>query len=119
MITDDQPVVAGRHRAREEDFAQRQYLQSGRSGGSGATQRAVVDEIMRRPRLGSGYLTVTTRNRNGRESEPTTMTWLDTDAGRYAVLPTIGPDGRTHITYTPADQARLDQALSYLVDQAT
>lgn len=121
MVTDDQPVVAGRHRTRDEDMSERQYLQSARSGSasSGASQRAVVDEIMRRPRLGSGYLTVTTRNRNGRESEPMTMSWLDTDAGRYAVLPSIGPDGRTHVTYTPADLARLDQALSRLVDQAT
>ena len=122
MVTDEQPVAAGRHhRARDEDLSEHQYLQSTRSGpvGSGANQRAVVDEIMRRPRLGSGYLTVTTRNRNGRESDPMTMSWLDTDAGRYAVLPSTGPDGRTHITYTPADQARLDQALSRLVDQAT
>lgn len=121
MITDDQPIPAGRHRARDEDMSDRRYLQSGRSGtgGSGANQRAIVDEIMRRPRLGSGYLTVTTRNRNGRESEPMTMNWLDTDAGRYAVLPSVGPDGRTHITYTPADQARLDQSLRRLVDLAT
>jgi ESX secretion-associated protein EspG len=121
MVTADQPVAAGRHRVREDDMSEHQYLQSGRSGqaSSGSRQAAVVDEIMRRPRLGSGYLTVTSRNRNGRESEPLTMSWLDTDAGRYAVLPSLGPDGRTHITYTPADLARLDQALTHLVAQAT
>lgn len=121
MVTDDQPVPAGRHRARDEDLSDQQYLQSGRtaSAGSAGSQRSIVDEIMRRPRLGSGYLTVTGRNRNGRETEPTTMSWLDTDAGRYAVLPSIGPDGRTHVTYTPADLARLDQALSRLVADVT
>ena len=40
------------------------------------------------------------------------MSWLDTDAGRYVVLPTVGPDGRLHVTYAPADQAKLDQSLS-------
>jgi hypothetical protein len=122
MITDDRPVpVPGRHRARDEDLSAHQYLQSGRptSGGSGGQQRAIVDEIMRRPRLGSGYVTVTVRNRNGREAEPMTVTWLDTDAGRYAVVPSVGPDGRTHVTYAPADQARLTQTVSRLVAEAT
>lgn len=117
-ITGDEPVSAGRHASRrtEDDYDNRRYLQSARRPpDSSATQRVIVDEIMRRPRIGSGYFTVTARNRNGRESEPLTMNWLDTDAGRYAVLPSTGPDGRIHITYTPADLARLDQSLSRLV----
>jgi hypothetical protein len=112
-VTVDDPEPAGRHRVSpEEDFASRRYLQPVRpisSAGSLAT------EIMRRPRLGSGYFAVTARGRNGREGEPLTMSWLDTDGGRYAVLPSTGPDGRLHVTYTPAELARLDQSLSRLV----
>jgi hypothetical protein len=121
-VTADEPVSAGRHAPRrsEDEYAERRYLQSGsRPADSGATQRAIAEEIMRRPRIGSGYFTVTARNRNGREGEPLTMNWLDTDAGRYAVLPSTGPDGRLHVTYTPADLARLDQSLSRLVQMMT
>jgi hypothetical protein len=119
-VTEDEPVSAGRHRAPDEDFAQRRYLQAVRPPmDSARLQRVAAEEIMRRPRLGSGYVTVTGRSRNGRESDPATMSWLDTDAGRYAVLPTVGPDGRLHVTYSPADQARLDQSLSRLVEQMT
>jgi hypothetical protein len=104
----------------DEDMAGGQYLQSVRTpGDSTAVQRGIVDEIMRRPRLGSGYFAVTVRGRNARESTPLTMNWLDTDSGRYAVVPTTAPDGRTHITYTPADLARLEQALSHLVRTLT
>jgi hypothetical protein len=118
-ITED-PVPVGRHRAVEEDFTGRRYLQAVRPQlDSSGTQRVIADEIMRRPRVGSGYFTVTARGRNGRESEPESMSWLDTDAGRYAVIPTTGPDGRLHVTYTPADLARLDQTLSRLVDMMT
>jgi hypothetical protein len=114
----DEPVSVGRHASRrsDDDYAERRYLQAARRpAGLSATQRAIAEEIMRRPRIGSGYVTVTARNRNGREGEPLTMSWLDTDAGRYGVLPSTGPDGRLHVTYTPADLARLDQSLSRLV----
>jgi len=40
-------------------------------------------------------------------------------SGRYVVIPTTAADGRTHITYTPADQARLEQSLSHLVHALT
>jgi hypothetical protein len=117
-VTTDQPVPAGHHRARDEDLSDRRYLQTVRPPmDSTTTQRAMAEEILRRPRVGSGYLTVTARSRNGRLGEPMTMSWLDTDAGRYAVLPTTAADGRLHVTYTPADLPRMSQSLSRLVDQ--
>jgi hypothetical protein len=118
-ITAEEPV--GRHRAVvEEDFAGRRYLQAVRPQlDSAGTQRAIAAKIMERQRVGSGYFTVTTRTRNGHESEPETLSWLDPDAGRYAVIPTTSADGRLHVTYTPADLARLDQALTRLVELMT
>ncbi len=107
---------AGTWRPTPDDDQTGGYLQSSRAhGDSAGVQRAMIDEIMRRPRIGSGYFAVTVRGRNGRESTPLTMNWLDTDSGRYVVIPNTAADGRTHITYTPADQARLEQSLSHLV----
>lgn len=115
-ITQEVPVAVGRHARVEDDNAGRSYLQAVRPPPeSGRAERAIAEEIMRKPRLGSGYFTVTARGRNGHEGEPATISWLDTDAGRYAVLPTTGPDGRLHVTYTPADLPRLDHNLTRLV----
>lgn len=108
--------TAPRDRRDNEDFSERSYLRIDHTRTkAGGGQWAAAERIMALPRLGSGYFVVTVRGRNGRESEPLTMNWLDTEAGRFAVLPSVGPDGRTHVTYTPADLARLDQHLSRLV----
>lgn len=114
-MTTELPVGA-RRPTPDDDLTDRGYLQESRvPGDSAGVQRAMIDEIMRRPRIGSGYFVVTVRGRHARESTPLTMNWLDTDSGRYVVIPNSAADGRTHITYTPADQARLEQSLSHLV----
>jgi hypothetical protein len=115
-----EPAAGSRRSTPEDDLTGQHYLQASRvPGDSAGVQRAMIDEIMRRPRIGSGYFTVTVRGRNARESTPLTMNWLDTDSGRYVVIPTTAADGRTHITYTPADQVRLEQSLSHLVHKLT
>jgi hypothetical protein len=124
-ITAEPAVAQRRRRPADDDFAGQNYLQSGylqsghASGDSAGVQRGMVDEIMRRPRIGSGYFAVTVRGRNNRESTPMTMNWLDTDSGRYVVIPTTSADGRTHVTYTPADQPRVEQGLVHLVRTLT
>ena len=112
-IAVDEPPV----RRREEDYEGRRYMEPMRPTAS--VQSNIANDIMRRPRSGSGYFTVTMRGRNGREGEPLTMSWLDTDAGRYAVIPSVGPDGRLHVPYTPADLPRLEQTLARLVQVMT
>jgi hypothetical protein len=116
-ITTEPPAV--RRPKQDEDLAGEILVSTGQPHDSAGVHRAVVEEIMRRPRMGSGYFAVTVRGRNAREGKPTTMNWLDTDSGRYVVIPTTAADGRTHITYTPADQARLEQSLSHLVRTLT
>ncbi len=107
-------------RSDEDDLGGQSYLQSSRlPGDQSGVQRGMIDEIMRRPRTGSGYFVVTVRGRNAREGKPVTMNWLDTDSGRYVVIPTTTADGRTHITYTPADQVRVEQTLTNLVRTLT
>ncbi|HEX4703773.1 MAG TPA: ESX secretion-associated protein EspG [Pseudonocardiaceae bacterium] len=117
-ITTDPPTTA--RPATDEDLGGKHYLQAVRPPqDSAGTQPAMIQEIMRRPRQGSGYFSVTVRGRNARESTPLTMNWLDTDSGRYVVIPTAAADGRLHVTYTPADQVRLEQSLSRLVHTLT
>jgi hypothetical protein len=116
-ITTEPPAERRPRHRQDDELADQRYLQSGRT--PAASQGGMINDIMRRPRTGSGYFTVTVRGRNRRESEPVTMNWLDTDSGRYVVIPTTSADGRTHITYTPADQARLEQSLSHLVRTLT
>lgn len=99
----------------EDDMASVSYLRSGRV--SWDAQWAIAERIVLRPRLGSGYFTVASVGRNGRETAPVTMTWLDTDAGRYAILRSTTADGTTNVTYLPADRARIEQNLSWLLSQ--
>ncbi len=120
-ITVDQPAPAAAvRRAKEDDFAAHRYLQGTRQAASSSSaQLNIANDIMRRPRTGSGYFTVTARGRHGREGDPLAVTWLDTDAGRYAAIPSTGQDGRLHVTYTPTDLPRLDQTLNRLVQLVT
>jgi len=101
-----------RRQARNDDFVEQSWLQpSVPPGDSADATLAKVQAIMDRPRLGSGYFAVITRDRNGYEREPLAVNWLDTDAGRYVITSTQS-NGRLHITYSPADHARIDQAVS-------
>lgn len=112
-VTVGEPV-AGR---REEDFSEFTFTSQVRAAPvpSATGQRAAAEEILRRPRLGAGYFTATRRGRDGREAELGAVGYLDTDAGRYAVLSDTDRDGRVVVTYAPADQAVLDRQLTRLV----
>ncbi|WP_188316716.1 ESX secretion-associated protein EspG [Solihabitans fulvus] len=113
-VTDDAAPAVSRRQA-DEDFAEATFTSSVRaSAGASGAQRQMAEEILRRPRLGGGYFTVTSRSRRGRESEPATMNWVDTDVGRYAVIPSVGRDGRMRVTYTPADQSQLTRLVDSL-----
>ncbi|WP_158102918.1 ESX secretion-associated protein EspG [Lentzea kentuckyensis] len=100
----------------EEDFSEFTFTSTVRAAGhTPAAQRAVAEDILRHPRLGGGDFLVTVRGRNSRQSTPVTMNWLDTQAGRYAVLNSTDPDGRLQATYTPADLTALDRHLTQIV----
>ncbi len=74
------------------------------------TQLRVAEEMLARPRTGVGLITITTR-----ATDTATLTWLDTDAGRYLGLTRPDQDG---VTYSPADGARLTHQLADLVQAA-
>lgn len=113
LAVPDEP--SARHLA-DDDFSGDTYLESVRPAKSSASaQAAAAQEILRRPRHGSGYFVVTERRRNGMEGNPATLNWLDTDTGRYVVVPSVGSDGRQYGTYAPADLRRVEQHLSRLV----
>ncbi|GAA3675011.1 hypothetical protein GCM10022267_72390 [Lentzea roselyniae] len=111
----DTSASAGRRRV-EEDFSEATFRTPVKAAGpSPAGQRAAAEEILRRPRLGAGYFVVSARGRNGRETDLGAINYLDTDAGRYAVIPTSMPDGQLAATYTPADQSTLDYNLNRII----
>jgi hypothetical protein len=95
-----------------EGFSPHGYMQRvGRGTSPAGSQLAILEAVLRRPRSGAGYFTVTVRGRNGREGKPVTLTWLDTDAGRFAVV----NDGGRYVTSTPADRSRIEQHLVRLI----
>ncbi|WP_433264981.1 ESX secretion-associated protein EspG [Actinosynnema sp. CS-041913] len=93
----------------DEDFSEFRFTT--RLKPAARPSRAVVDDILRRPRLGAGYFAVT----SGR-TDLGTLNYLDTDVGRYAVIPGADRNGLLSATYTPADQATLTRHLARLVD---
>jgi hypothetical protein len=110
----DEPNTSARTHV--EDFAGRTFMEPvSPARTSASAQAAVAAEILRRPRRGSGYFVVTERRRNDIERDPATVNWLDTDAGRYVVVPSVGSDGCRYGTYAPADLRRIDQHLSCFV----
>jgi hypothetical protein len=94
----------------------------GSARGASPTQRELTGDtlaatrILERPRLGTGTFLITTQGRAGRPGSEATLAWVDNDAGRYAVISDKAPDGRVHITYAPADQRKLDQLLTRLIN---
>ncbi|MCP2169017.1 ESX secretion-associated protein EspG [Goodfellowiella coeruleoviolacea] len=113
--------AAGRGAGADEDFSEFSFTSSRRSPwGASAVQRAEAERLLRRPRLGGGYFVVTAgRDQPGGSAraaagaaQPITLTWLDTDLGRYAVVPETGRDGQPRVTYSPADVGRLAQRLT-------
>jgi hypothetical protein len=106
-----EPEQPRRFRRDDDTPGEQTWLQPAQSTRDSA-QSAAVDAILRRPRLGAGSFLVTARGRNGHEGTPAALNWLDTDAGRYMLTTSQGGDGRTHAAYIPADQARIDNALS-------
>ncbi|RKT57335.1 ESX secretion-associated protein EspG [Saccharothrix australiensis] len=92
----------------DEDFSEFRFTTRLRA--AAPSTRAVVEEILRRPRLGAGYFAV----RSG-GVDLGTLTYLDTDAGRYAVIPAADRNGVLSATYTPADQGALGRHLTRLL----
>ncbi|XVS63509.1 ESX secretion-associated protein EspG [Actinosynnema sp. CA-299493] len=95
-------VTASPRRTPDEDFSQFRFTSGVRpaAGGSAAV------EMMRWPRIGAGHFSATTR-KDHREVELGAFSYLDTEAGRYAILPGADSNGRPNATCTPADRRYL------------
>ncbi|SDC90229.1 ESX secretion-associated protein EspG [Actinokineospora iranica] len=78
-------------------------------------QLRMAAAMLERPRTGYGFFTVSGRGRHGREVDAGTVSWIDTDAGRYLSLSRPEPNGAIRATYSPADNARLAQQLGDLI----
>jgi hypothetical protein len=90
-----------------------------RANRNGADQQLrIAASYLNRPRTGTGMFTVSGRDRRiGKELRGGTLTWIDTDEGRYlAVSRPPGEDGQVRSTFSPADQARLVHQLGELIE---
>lgn len=85
-------------------------LGSGRSSQASGGQRSMVEAVLRRPRYGAGYFVVTRRAGYGRDRASASLTWVDTDIGRYVLV----PDGGRYLTCSPADFSRIQRQLARL-----
>ena len=112
------PATPARHpRPDDEDGYSGGVLQRVRPAqDSGTASQSYVDEIMQRPRLGSCAFTVNGRDRTGRPRKPLSMSTIDTESGRYALIPNERQDGTLDISVTPADLPRIDQALTRFLE---
>ncbi|MGQ0837979.1 ESX secretion-associated protein EspG [Actinokineospora sp.] len=93
----------------DQGFAVRSVVRAPRT--SADVQLRVVQDILRRPRLGAGYFVVA----EGQRRAPG-LSWMDTDAGRYLCLTRAEERGDTNVTYFPADAERVAHKVGELVD---
>lgn len=84
---------------------------------TGADQRLrMAAGYLARPRTGTGFFAVSGRDRHNRERRGGGITWIDTDVGRYLSLSRPATeDGEISSTFSPADSARLTQALAEMI----
>lgn len=109
-VTLTKPASVG---ARDERFA------TVRGSRSADPMLRIAQSYLTRPRTGSGFFSVSGRDRVGREIRAGEIGWFDTDAGRYLNLSRPpGEDGQVHGTISPADAGRLTQQLGQLVESA-
>lgn len=81
-------------------------------------QLRVAASYLARPRTGTGFFAVSGRDRRtGKELRGGSLTWIDTDTGRYLTLSRpVGEDGQVRSTFSPADSARLTQQLGEMIE---
>jgi ESX secretion-associated protein EspG len=81
-------------------------------------QLRVAASYLARPRTGTGFFAVSGRDRRtGKELHGGSLTWIDTDAGRYLTLSRpVGEDGQVRSTFSPADSTRLTQQLGEMIE---
>ncbi|WP_161784443.1 ESX secretion-associated protein EspG [Actinokineospora spheciospongiae] len=75
--------------------------------------------ILARPRRGGGAFLISTRGKPAQPDPSEAISWVDTDVGRYAVTTATGRDGRRHVTYLPADHARLEREIQRTLAEFT
>ncbi|QQQ75529.1 ESX secretion-associated protein EspG [Saccharothrix sp. 6-C] len=97
--------------APDEDFSQFRFTSGVRPA---ATAGSAAAEMMRRPRLGAGHFSAAVR-KGELEVELGAFSYLDTEVGRYAILPGIDSDGRPNATCTPADHRYLERRLRQII----
>ncbi|MBW4716387.1 ESX secretion-associated protein EspG [Saccharothrix obliqua] len=90
----------------DEDFSDFRF--TSRVQPAAPSARTVAATVLRRPRTGAGYFTVVSHG-----EDLGSVTYLDTDTGRYAIIPDNG-NSPAGTVYTPADHAELVKRITQL-----
>lgn len=115
LVPDERPaldqsitITSGTEKSARPEGAQfARMVRAPRSGR--AAQLAAARAILERPRIRIGQFGIMVRE--ARDPLPE-LGWFDTDAGRYFAQASTGEDGRSWVTYAPADNAKLGYVLA-------
>jgi hypothetical protein len=85
--------------------------------GQTRTDEAVLGELLRQKRWGSGRIVVSGRDNHGRTREAPPFGWLDTNEGRYLVHTITEPNGAVTTTYSSASRPDVADAIRVAIGQ--
>lgn len=82
---------------------------------TGLTDRERLEEIFAAPRLGGGYFVATGFTRHQERRPAQSLTWLDTEQGRYLIEARTDQAGTTTARYSPAGGKEVADAIGQLI----
>lgn len=77
-----------------------------------------VEVFTSRPKFRLGHFLVANSDRRGRRGRLPSLTWFDTDQGRYTLIGERSPEGHDVVTCGPADKPRIAHQIGGLLDRA-
>ncbi|WP_422647216.1 ESX secretion-associated protein EspG [Actinoalloteichus caeruleus] len=106
------PAPTGRHRRDDEIDEDHSFLEQDRPRAAGAQSSAVrtLERVFEKPRLRTGQIGITVRDRLGRTTKAPLIQWSDTEDGRIVNQVSESPNGRV-ANFFGADHRRFAQKL--------
>ncbi|WP_016697056.1 ESX secretion-associated protein EspG [Actinoalloteichus spitiensis] len=116
MPAAEPPPAPGRHRRDDELGEDHSFLEQGRPGVGGAQGSALrsLERVFEKPRVRTGQIGVTMRDRMGRTARAPMVQWSDTEEGRILSQVSESSSGRV-ANFFGADHRRFAQKLGEVI----